>query len=264
MTTPASSLCIGMIGLGAIGRGVARLAAAHRSELQLVGVLTRTAPVNPPDGIGQSVRTLDELLSCRPEIVVEAAGHTAFRQYVPETLRRGLDVLCVSVGALADPDVEAEVRAAAAQGGARLRVASGALGALDAIAAASLGGLTCVTHTTRKPARSLLGDEAEELTAPRELYRGPAREAARLFPESVNVSAAVSLAGVGFDRTEVRVVADPDIDRNTHQVEVEGAFGSLRFEIRNVPTDENPRTGRLTAMSVVSCLLQSRTPLAIG
>jgi aspartate dehydrogenase len=110
----------------------------------------------------------------------------------------------------------------------------------------------------------LLGDEAESLTEARELYRGPAREAARLFPESVNVSAAVSLAGIGFDRTEVRVVADPNIDRNTHQVEAEGAFGSLRFEIRNVPTDENPRTGRLTAMSVVSCLLQPRVPLALG
>ena len=252
-------LRVALIGHGAIGKGVARLAARHARELEIVGILTRTG--STADGHAAS---LDELLASNPEVVVEAAGHAAFRACVPTVLRRGFDALSVSVGALADADLEAEVRAAAEEGGSRLRVASGALGGLDAISAASLGEITRVTHTTRKPARSLLGDEADGLTEPRELYSGPAREAARLFPESIHVAAAVSLAGIGFDRTEVRVVADPAIDRNSHQVDVAGEFGDLRFEIRNVPTEENPRTGKLTAMSVVSCLLQTRRAIAIG
>ncbi len=84
------------------------------------------------------------------------------------------------------------------------------------------------------------------------------------FPESVNVAAAVSLAGIGLDRTEVRVVADPTIDRNWHTVEVEGEFGWLRFEIANVPSDENPRTGRIVAMSVVPALRARSAPFRVG
>jgi aspartate dehydrogenase len=125
--------------------------------------------------------------------------------------------------------------------------------------------LTRVTHITRKPANALLPpDEARALTAPRELFRGCAREGVLRFPESVNVAAAVSLAGIGLDRTELRVIADPALERNTHEVIAEGAFGELRFSIRNVPTQENPRTGELVAMSVLHCLRRRQAPLAIG
>jgi aspartate dehydrogenase len=96
------------------------------------------------------------------------------------------------------------------------------------------------------------------------LFRGTAREAALKFPESVNVAAAVSLSGIGFDRTEVRVVADPTVTRNQHIVEAEGAFGSLRLEIMNIPSDTNPRTARLVAMCVVHTLLQRRSSFLIG
>jgi aspartate dehydrogenase len=144
-------------------------------------------------------------------------------------------------------------------------VASGAIGGLDAIASAAIGVLDRVTHTTRKPARALLdADEAAQLTAPRELFRGTAREGALRFPENINVAAAVSLAGLGLDRTTVCVVADPSLARNTHEVVAEGTFGELRFEIRGIPTEDNPRTGRIVAMSVVHTLRRLNAPLVIG
>jgi aspartate dehydrogenase len=173
--------------------------------------------------------------------------------------------MMVSVGALAEPLVEEAIAAAACAGRSRAIVVSGAIGGLDAIGAAGVGGLTRVTHTTRKPARALLGaSEAAELREPRELFRGSAREGALRFPESINVAAAVSLAGIGLDRTEVCVIADPKVDRNLHEVVAQGEFGELRFEIRNIPSDDNPRTGRLVAMSVVHALRQRRATLVVG
>jgi aspartate dehydrogenase len=181
-------------------------------------------------------------------------------------LRAGIDLLVVSIGAMANKDVEEAILESAKQGGSRVYVASGAIGALDAIASAAVcGGLHRVTHTTRKPARALLEPaEAADLTEPRELFRGSAREGALRFPESINVAAAVSLAGIGLDRTEVCVIADPSVDRNSHEVVAEGDFGNLRFEIHNIPTEANPKTGRLVAMSIVQALRKRHAPMVVG
>jgi aspartate dehydrogenase len=166
---------------------------------------------------------------------------------------------------LADPQYEEQFRAAAAASPAQARVVSGAIGALDALAAAAIGGLASVTHTTRKPATTLLGAaEAATLDGSREIFRGPAREGALLFPESVNVAAAVSLAGIGLDRTVLCVLADPTIDRNRHEVVAEGEFGQLRFEIENIPSRDNARSARLVAMSIVRQLLNRTTPVVFG
>lgn len=255
---------VGLIGLGAIARRLmARL--APEDELEFVGALVRDA--NKPRGqLGIEVcASLADLLSQQPEVVVEAGGHAALRTYGPSILAAGVDLLIVSVGALADPAFERTLVDAARQGNSRAVIASGAIGALDALASAAVGGLTRVTHITRKPARALLpADEASRLRAPRELFRGAAREGVLRFPESVNVAAAVSLAGVGLDRTELCVIADPALERNTHEVIAEGAFGELRFQIQNVPTQENPRTGELVAMSVLHCLRQRTARLAVG
>jgi aspartate dehydrogenase len=255
---------VGLIGLGAIGGRVVRTVRQDHSDgLDIVGALVRD--VTPrSDGV-RLVGSIAELIALRPDVVVEAAGHEALRAHGPAILRAGIDLLAVSVGALADETLARELVAAAVAGGSRLRIVSGAIGGLDAIRAAAMGGLDRVTHTTRKPARALLPpDEAAALREPRELYRGPARDGVVRFPESVNVAAAVSLAGIGFDRTELVVIADPAIDRNRHEIVAEGAFGSLRFEVANVPTDENPRTGRLVAMSVVRALLDRTASMVIG
>jgi aspartate dehydrogenase len=255
----------GLIGLGAIGSSVARiLRDAHPGHVDVVAALVRD-PARVRATNVRRVATLAELLDLRPEVVVEVSGHDGLRAHGADVLRAGIDLITVSAGALADPVLCDVLLRAATEGKARIRIPSGAVGALDAIAAAALGGLDRVTHTTRKPARVLLPrDEAQALRAPRELFRGPARVGVIRFPESVNVAAAVSLAGIGFDRTELVVIADPQIERNVHEIAAEGAFGSLRFEIANVPTDENPRTGRIVAMSVVRALLDRRASLVIG
>ncbi|HET8628365.1 MAG TPA: aspartate dehydrogenase [Thermomicrobiales bacterium] len=259
-------LRVGLIGYGAIGQGVARLLRERGdADLALVAALVRDAARPRPAPAPPVVATLEALLAARPEVVVEAGGHAALRAHGPGVLRAGCDLLLLSVGALAEPGVEEALVAAARAGGSRARVVSGAIGALDALAAAAVGGLTRVTHTARKPPLALLDPaEAARLTAPRELFRGSAREGALRFPESINVAAAVALAGLGLDRTEVRVIADPAVRRNEHEVEAEGAFGTLRFAISGVPSAENRRTGRLVAMSVVHALRRRRAPLAIG
>jgi len=255
---------VGFVGFGAIARGVVRLLRPS-DDIELVGALVAD-PDKPRDaGAPAILMSVDALLERRPEVVVEAAGHAALGCFGPPILRAGVDVLLLSVGALAEPSVEHAIVEAARAGHSRAIIVSGAIGGLDAIASASVGGLTRVTHTTRKPPRALLSpSEVAEMHAPRELFRGSAREGALRFPESINVAAAVSLAGIGLDRTEVCVIADPTVDRNRHEVVAQGEFGELRFEIANIPTDDNPRTGRLVAMSVVHALRQRRAALVLG
>jgi aspartate dehydrogenase len=256
---------VGLIGLGAIGEGIVELVDHHAVEdFELVAALVRD-PSSPraADSLDR-VTTLDEVLEKRPHVIAEVAGHDALRTHGPEILRAGCDLIAVSVGALADPKTHDALLTAAEAGGGRLTIVSGAIGALDAIAAAALGGLSRVIHTTRKPARALLGADAEGLEAAREIFHGSAREGALRFPESINVAVAVSLAGLGLDHTEVRVIADPSVEHNRHEVVAEGSFGSLRFEIQSVPTETNPRTSRIVAMSVVRTLLSRRAPVVVG
>jgi aspartate dehydrogenase len=263
-TVANGTIRVGLIGLGAIGGSVVKRIGNH-PEIELVGALVRDPSRRRPEGAPRVVGSLEELLDLQPEIVVEIAGHEALKAHGPAVLRSGRDLLFVAVGALADPEFEREFRAAASESGRQAKVISGAIGALDAIAGSSIGDLQKVTHTTRKPATTLLhATEAEGLTEPKEIFNGPAREGALLFPESVNVAAAVSLAGLGLDRTTLRILADPAIERNRHEVEAEGEFGRLRFEIEGVPSADNPRTGALVAMSVIQQILARRAGVVVG
>ena len=260
----ANRIRVGLIGLGAIGGSVVQRAANY-PEIELVGAVVRDVDRSRPAGSPPVFDSLEELLDQKPEVIVEVAGHEGLRQHGPAALRAGCDIYFVAVGALADPDTERDLIAAARESGRQAKVISGAIGALDAIAGASIGELQRVTHTTRKPAATLMPvDEARKLTEAVELFNGSARDGALVFPESVNVAAAVSLAGLGLDRTTLRVLADPDIDRNRHEVEAEGEFGTLRFEIMNVPSADNPKSGSLVAMAIIHQLRQRRGGLIIG
>jgi aspartate dehydrogenase len=261
-----------LIGFGAVGAAVARMVGEGAAgPATLVAVVVRDpqrhAAAQARLGI-PFVSDLAAVVVLRPDVVLESGGHDAFRQHVPPLLAAGIDVIALSVGVLADADLLAEVERAAASGGSRLRIPSGAIAALDAISAAAVGDLARVVHSVRKPPHSLLdADEAEAVVRsgePRTLYAGPARAAARLFPANVNVVAAVSLAGIGFDRTEVRVIADPTVTHNTHEVQVEGEFGRLQVRIENIPSDENPKSGRIVAMSLVRALRALSEPVVAG
>jgi aspartate dehydrogenase len=251
---------VALIGLGAIGTSLAELVAADpRSSIELVGALVRDAarPRAAPVGLAP---TLSGLLALRPDVVAEAAGHAALASHGPACLRAGIPLVLLSVGALADAGVEAELRQAALAGGVQAIVASGGVGALDMIASAAQSGLERVVHRIVKPPRAL-GLEVSEYT---EVFRGRAREAALRYPQNANVAAAVALAGVGLERSEVVLAADPEAAENRQEIELEGSFGRLRVEIRNRPSATNPRTSAVVAMSLKHSLEKLRAPIAIG
>ena len=261
---------IGILGLGVIGRAVARALAAGMPGLTLVGATSRDAnrageflaslPGAPP------VLAAPELLE-RADIVVEAATQAALAELAPAILDAGRDLVVLSVGALLDHPEWVE-RAAAR--GARIHAPSAAIAGLDGLKGAAVDGhLDTVVMETRKPPRGLAGApgvariDLAAITTATVVFEGTAREACRAFPANVNVVAAVSLAGLGPDRTLIRIHADPSIDRNRHTVTAEGAFGRLRIEIENVPS-ENPRTGKLAYLSAIAYLRDLGAPLRVG
>jgi aspartate dehydrogenase len=208
------------------------------------------------------VDSLGDVLDARPDVVVEAAGHDAVRAHVAEVLHRGVDVLCISIGALADPDLLREVTAAARAGRSRLLLASGAVGSLDALRAARALGLDTVTHTIRKPLAALPEAPASQSDKEVVVFTGTARAAALKFPANANVVAAVGLAGLGLDETRVEIIGSPTAVRNTHQIHAAGAFGELTFQISNRPDPANPRSSVLAAGSLAAALAGLTAPVS--
>lgn len=258
---------VGLIGFGQIGRSVAAaIADGQAGDSQLVAVLVRDRSRAQGTGDGILVTTNPaEFFASDAQIIVEAAGHAALRQHAVNVLESGKDLMTVCVGAFADPSFLETIEEVARRTGRRVLVPSGAIAGLDMISAAALGKLEDVTHTTRKPPRAFsreqLGSPAP--TEARLLFDGPAREGVRRFPENVNVAAAVSMSGVGLDRTRLRVFADPQVTRNTHEVEVSGYFGRLHITVQNEPS-EKPSTGRIVALSVTKALRNLSAPVVYG
>jgi len=269
---PVHRMRLAFIGYGAIGRAVGQLIREGAAgSFDVTGVLVR----HPENYVQEEAATswpftssIVELLSADPRVVVDLAGHESLRMYGSVILRSGRTLVTIAAGALSDDALAAELAGAAAEGRSRMVLPSGAIAGLDGIESAALAGLDQVTHTVRKPPAALLSpDEAEKVMASgeaRELYRGPAREATVLFPQNVNVVAMVSLAGIGMDRTEVRVVADPGVEHNTHDVMASGPSGTIEIRVRNVPSIENPKTGMIVAPSVIRALRRIDATLVLG
>lgn len=267
------SIKVGVIGFGTIGKAVAgAILDGKAGDAFLAAVLVRDAAAIPLDRKERMEVTDCEhaFFRSEPDIVVECAGHEAVRTYGERCLERGADFLVVSVGAFADERLLQRIIERAKANGKRVIVPSAAIGGLDRIAAGAVGGLEKVTLVTTKPPAAWRGTEVEDqvqLDALREsfvAYDGFAREAALRFPESVNVSAALSLAGVGFDRTRVKVVADPAASGNRHEIEATGRFGRMQVRIENRPSASNPKTGEIVAMSVIKVIRDMTSPFVIG
>ncbi len=213
-----------------------------------VGPLCVTSIADLPDGI-------DRLIDC--------AGHQALASHGVDALRAGLDVVTVSLGALADRDVEQRLKGAAQQGGATLTLVPGAIGGLDALRSARAGSLDFVKYTGRKPPAGWKGSPAESVLdlgalkeTPAVHFTGSARDAARTYPKNANVAAAVALAGIGFDRTQAELIADPTVTSNIHEVTAKGDFGRFTFRIEGQPLKDNPKTSALAALSVVNAIAE--------
>lgn len=253
---------VGVVGCGTIGRALVEGLAGFAEVTEVLLFDRRGEAAAQLARAHPSARVAEDLkeLVAGSDLVVEAASQEAAREVAPAALGAGRHVLLMSVGALADEAFLAVLLAAAGKGGARLSVPSGALGGLDALASAAEGGLEEVTLTTTKPPGALAGAPHLEqsgfsidgLAGPTVVFEGSAREAVSAFPKNVNVAAAVSLAGAGFDRTRVRIVADPAATTNRHEVFARGAFGELRLRVDNRPFPSNPKTSHLAALSALA------------
>ncbi len=263
-----TTLRVAIAGFGAIGKEIGRHLLAGMPGLSLVAVGVRNhaaARAALPDHV--SVGDIGALAPLA-DIIVECAPASVLPEIAEPALRAGRSVVVLSCGALLEqPEL---IDLARAHGG-RILVPTGALLGLDAVAAAAEGTIDSVTMITRKPPGGLAGAphlvrhgiSVDGLTEAKLVFEGSAREAARGFPANVNVAAALSLAGIGPDRTRIAIWADPAVTRNVHRIEVEADSARFTLQIENVPS-ENPRTGRITALSVVALLRKLRSPLAVG
>ena len=262
---------IGIVGCGAIGRALLRAGDAGELGVAVAGVNSRTEGTarefldtleSPPPYL-----PLDELAE-RSSLLVETAGGHVVPSLAEAAFGAGKALMVISIGALLEhPEVIDTARAR----GCRLYAPSGAIAGLDGIKSACQGMVERVEMVSSKPIAALEGAPylveneipVDGLTEAQEVFSGTAREACRGFPSNLNVSAAVSLAGIGPDRTTVRIVADPSLTRNCHDITVEGEFGLLRVHIENIPS-ENPKTGRLTALSIIRSVRDVVDPVRIG
>lgn len=266
---------VGIIGFGTIGRRLAKaILAQEAGTATLHAVLTtdrsKKNAAAACESSGCTVTSDSERFFTIPlDLVVETAGQVAVNQYGQRVLEHQSDLMVCSVGALANDELRERLRAAAAVAGRRVLVPSGAIVGLDGMAAAAVGRVDEVMHIVRKPPVAWKGTVAEEqvnldeITEPTVLYEGNPREGARLYPANVNVTTAVALAGIGLDRTKIRVVADPTITQNVHDVSVKGEFGEFRLTVQSHPT-ENPKTGVLTTLGVISAVKRLSGSLIVG
>lgn len=262
-------LRIGMIGYGTIGKGVSEMIARGLAgNVQLVSVLRRNLTSSEDHVLFTD--DPEHFFAQDLDIVIEAAGHQAVKDYSERTLLSGKDLMIIAVGALSDNELYDRILHTATTTKRKIIIPSSAIAGLDRIAAASLAEMDEVKLITRKPPKAWIGTIAErqvdleKVTEPVRIFQGTAKESARLFPESVNVSAALSLAGVGFEKTLVEVYVDPNITQNVHEVRASGFFGSVAIQVSNTPSADNPKTGYIVALSIAKTLQNLSTPLMIG
>jgi aspartate dehydrogenase len=266
-----AELRVAVAGLGSIGIKVVQALDEGIDGF----VLAAVSALNPEKhrgwlaGLGKAPAVLPiEALADAADIVIECAPGNLLGPIVAPFLAKGKTAIILSAGALLEQD---ELVQLAKQNGGQIVVPTGALIGLDAVTAAAQGKLHSVRMITRKPVKGLLGApylvenniNIEAITQPIRIFEGTAREAAKGFPANLNVAVALSLAGLGPDRTRLEIWADPALTRNVHRIEVESDSARFSMSIENIPS-ENPRTGLITALSVVAYLRKQRSALRVG
>ena len=257
---------LALIGFGGLGRIVAA-AVRNDSGIELVAVAARErqrADVLAMLGAVPVVQTAESLISARPELVVECAGHEAFRQYAEPVLAAGIGLVAVSVGVLADAEYRERVLKAARAGKSALEIPAGAIGGVDAVAAARNAGLTRVLYVTRKNPEAWRGTPAESMVdlgrvrTPLLFFDSDAAKAALLFKSKANITATLALAGLGFEATRVQFWVDPAVTTSVHRIFAEGPCGSLEIDLHNEASPTDGKASLLAAMSIVRAI-RSRT-----
>lgn len=215
---------------------------------------------------------VDALIAAGPDVVVEAASHDAVRVHGERLLDARIALIVLSGGALCDDALRARLEHAAAVNRVLLYVPSGGIGGLDALKAVCAAGAEEVRIAVTKPPAAWkeipyverLGIDLDNLKEAVTLFDGTAREGVPHFPANVNIAAVLSLAGIGFDRTRLKVVADPKLRFNTHFIHIRGATGTIDIRFESVPSPENPKTAMLACYSALAALKQFSLPVRYG
>jgi aspartate dehydrogenase len=269
-------LKIGIIGCGTIGIYICKAVDEGLIDAHVHAIYDRQ---------GQCVKTMKaSLKNLQPEVMepaemfehidllVECASQQAVAEIIPAALRAKCDVMIMSVGAFADKDLYDNIRDLAKDNNCKVYLPSGAIVGLDGIKSASVDDIYSVTLTTQKPPSGLAGapyiiqnnidlDSIDDKTV---LFEGSASEAVKSFPANVNVAATLSIAGIGFEKTKVRIIANPKITRNIHEISVTGAFGEFTTRVENIPSPTNPRSSFLAPLSAVATLKKITDPFQVG
>jgi aspartate dehydrogenase len=264
---------LGIAGLGTIGLTVARLVdqgSVEGMELSVVSARDQNKAREKLAGFSHQPDFLPlNALGDAGDVIIECIPAVHFMEVAEPALTKGRIFMPLSVGVLLD---HMELVDLASENGGRIIVPTGALIGLDAVRAAASGGIGSVKLVTRKPPWGLADApyiienniSLEDLPEPKLLFSGTAREAAKGFPANLNVGAALALAGAGPDETQVEIWADPAATRNSQSVTVTSQCADFSMTIENVPSEDNPRTGKITAHSVIAALQRLTSPLVVG
>jgi aspartate dehydrogenase len=268
---------VGLLGCGAIGTEIAHAIDSGKISAKLTHIY---------DFSKENSKKLVDSLTAKPvitenvgllaaspvDMIIEAASQDAVRDDILTILQNRKDVMIMSVGALLDESILDIVLDGCEHFNKKVYLPSGAIVGLDGIRAVQ-DELDSVTLVTTKHPKALKGAkffesyeiDPDNITSPTVLYQGSAQEAVRLFPANINVAALLSLAGLGSQKTQVKIVADPKTDKNTHEIQAEGKFGKFAIKVENVPSPSNPKTSRLATLAAIECLKKiCGTSLNIG
>lgn len=273
--------CLGIIGFGAIAQSLLEILRGqpdiHFEQISLLvrpgdqeKILERAEEL--ASGLAEQVQSfdkLDDFLASNPQQVLECAGHGAVQAYGPRILHAGIDLVIASIGALSDQPLWEELQAAAKAGGSKLTLPAGAIGGIDVLAAARLSGIESVVYTGTKPAKAWSDTPAEQvadlskLAEPLTFFKGNAREAAQSYPKNANVAATLAMAGIGFEKTEVNLVADLHATGNTHSYHVISNMVEYDVTLTGKPSAQNPKTSMTTVYSLAREVLNRWSAVAI-
>ncbi|MFB6802629.1 aspartate dehydrogenase [Peribacillus butanolivorans] len=259
---------LGLIGCGNIGKFL--LQAINKDGLlpggKIVSIYARREEIATQlvEEFGtQSYSDVDSLLNSDVDLVIEAATIEAAEEYALKVIKSGKNLLLSSIGVMADAAYEDNIKRLCQKNNVNIFLPSGAIGGLDVLKSAkAVNGLESVCITTRKPPSALpAGSSLEEETV---LFEGSAAEAIKQFPRNINVAIVLSLAGLGSEKTKVKIIADPYVLKNIHLIEASGSFGKLKLEVENDPMPNNPKTSYLAALSVLATLQNKEKSVQIG
>jgi aspartate dehydrogenase len=268
-----TAIKVGMIGCGAIGTVIAKYIETD-SNFELSYLL---------DDEMEKCESLSRQLKGKPscvirvqdmegaELIIEAASQQCVRERVPGALGKA-DVMIMSVGALADDELFRQIKKKASEHGRRIYIPSGAIAGIDGLKSAAQAGLTSVTLTARKPIKALENAPwiikndipLHSIRKPTVIFEGSAKQAAEWFPKNVNVAVTLSLAGIGTEQTKVKIIADPFLERNQHEISAEGKFGTMTVKLENNPMPKNRKTSQLAALSAIATLKKIAENVQIG